>query len=241
MSKMASEGEWVMPGMTVIDFLDLSSVYVEGSLLERDAALVNVGDEINVSSVSGESGSAIVSLVGPMADMMTRTIPFRATLANPEGKWTPGSFVSVSLGDNGGFEALSIPEDAALISGKGAVVWLKVGEGKFAARSVIPGIRQNGRIAILEGLTEMDAVAITGAYLIDSDAQIRNIGKGSHSEHVEKTSLNREVESQNDNPKSQIPNPKSKISYTCPMHPKVISAEPGRCPDCGMFLVEKES
>jgi RND family efflux transporter MFP subunit len=24
--------------------------------------------------------------------------------------------------------------------------------------------------------------------------------------------------------------------YTCPMHPEVVSDEPGRCPDCGMFL-----
>ncbi len=27
--------------------------------------------------------------------------------------------------------------------------------------------------------------------------------------------------------------------YTCPMHPEVQSAEPGKCPKCGMFLVAK--
>ncbi len=29
-------------------------------------------------------------------------------------------------------------------------------------------------------------------------------------------------------------------SWTCPMHPEVISDEPGQCPTCGMKLVEKE-
>lgn len=29
--------------------------------------------------------------------------------------------------------------------------------------------------------------------------------------------------------------------YTCPMHPEVKADEPGRCPECGMDLVEKES
>jgi len=28
--------------------------------------------------------------------------------------------------------------------------------------------------------------------------------------------------------------------YTCPMHPEVISDKPGKCPKCGMNLVEKK-
>lgn len=29
--------------------------------------------------------------------------------------------------------------------------------------------------------------------------------------------------------------------YTCPMHPEVISEKAGKCPKCGMELVEKEN
>lgn len=32
----------------------------------------------------------------------------------------------------------------------------------------------------------------------------------------------------------------AEISYTCTMHPEVISAEPGKCPKCGMDLVKME-
>ncbi|MEO8772260.1 MAG: DUF6799 domain-containing protein [Ferruginibacter sp.] len=30
------------------------------------------------------------------------------------------------------------------------------------------------------------------------------------------------------------------VSYTCPMHPEVISDKPGKCPKCGMALIKKK-
>jgi len=30
------------------------------------------------------------------------------------------------------------------------------------------------------------------------------------------------------------------VTYTCPMHPEVIKDKPGKCPKCGMKLVEKK-
>jgi hypothetical protein len=32
----------------------------------------------------------------------------------------------------------------------------------------------------------------------------------------------------------------AKKVYTCPMHPEVISDKPGKCPKCGMELIEKK-
>jgi hypothetical protein len=31
------------------------------------------------------------------------------------------------------------------------------------------------------------------------------------------------------------------VKYTCPMHPEVISDTPGKCPKCGMKMVEIKS
>src|SRR5688572_11458658 len=36
---------------------------------------------------------------------------------------------------------------------------------------------------------------------------------------------------------AQVP---AATAYTCPMHPDVVSDQPGRCPRCGMSLVEKK-
>lgn len=34
---------------------------------------------------------------------------------------------------------------------------------------------------------------------------------------------------------------KQQVTYTCPMHPEVVSSTPGTCPKCGMLLVRKGS
>ena len=33
----------------------------------------------------------------------------------------------------------------------------------------------------------------------------------------------------------------AQTQYTCPMHPEVVQNEPGKCPQCGMTLVEEGS
>ncbi|MGG7437961.1 multicopper oxidase domain-containing protein [Chryseobacterium arthrosphaerae] len=42
-------------------------------------------------------------------------------------------------------------------------------------------------------------------------------------------------------PKKVTTAAQSESAYTCPMHPEVISDKPGKCPKCGMELVEKEN
>ncbi|MBA4054748.1 MAG: hypothetical protein C0490_08560 [Marivirga sp.] len=43
---------------------------------------------------------------------------------------------------------------------------------------------------------------------------------------------------QHDSTKTQ---PVATVAYTCPMHPDVISDIPGKCPKCGMDLIQKKS
>ena len=39
---------------------------------------------------------------------------------------------------------------------------------------------------------------------------------------------------------SQSPGGTNTVQYTCSMHPDVVQDHPGKCPKCGMDLVEKK-
>ena len=39
---------------------------------------------------------------------------------------------------------------------------------------------------------------------------------------------------------TKIENKEAAKTYTCSMHPEVISDKPGKCPKCGMELIEKK-
>ncbi|RJP82622.1 MAG: efflux RND transporter periplasmic adaptor subunit [Candidatus Zixiibacteriota bacterium] len=182
MDKMAVEGDWIMPGMALFDILDLSEVWVEGVLYENQVGRVQVGDsmEVRVDAYPTEALQGKVSWKAPMLDMMTRTLPFRVTLSNPEGKLKPGMYAEMRLSEAQPFTALAVPASAVLRTGERQVVWVKVGEGRYRPAEVRVGAQVDGQYPVLEGLNAGEEIVVQGGYLIDSDSQLRTMGGSGH-------------------------------------------------------------
>ena len=61
----------------------------------------------------------------------------------------------------------------------------------------------------------------------------------SHTEHAE-NHLSESLSETMDDTHTEHAEKHLDTKYTCPMHPEVVKDEPGSCPICGMFLVEKK-
>lgn len=176
--RLAIEGDYVNVGSPLFVIADLSTVWVEASVYENEFPFVRVGQRAEISSLSypGKTFSSRVSSVYPFLDPKTRTVKIRIELHNPGLMLKPDMLVSARL--MAPLEAvLAVPATAVMDTGKRQVVWVETGSGTFTPRQVKIGARAGGFVQILDGLARGERVAISGGYLLDSEAQF-NFGNG---------------------------------------------------------------
>jgi Cu(I)/Ag(I) efflux system membrane fusion protein/cobalt-zinc-cadmium efflux system membrane fusion protein len=71
-------------------------------------------------------------------------------------------------------DALAIPGNAVLNSGKGQTVFVALGEGRFDPRAVKTGVTdEDGFVQILSGLSEGEQVVTSAQFMLDSESKLR--------------------------------------------------------------------
>ncbi|RIK74666.1 MAG: RND transporter [Planctomycetota bacterium] len=97
--KRIVEGDSVQAGQMLFEVADLSTVWIEGEVYEKDAAMLRRGQtvEATVDAIPGRVFEGRVSLVHPHVQTATRTVRVRFELNNPNHALRPGMFATVSL------------------------------------------------------------------------------------------------------------------------------------------------
>ena len=172
--KQALKGLHVMPGQSLYRVADLSVVWVEADVYERELSAVRPGATatITVDAYPGERFTGRVIYVYPYLDEKTRTNKVRLELANRGGRLKPGMYVNAELHVGAGM-ALTVPTNAVLDSGQEQIVFVAHGDGIFEPRRVKVGRRAGDSVEILEGLKDGEQVATGAAFFLDSESQLR--------------------------------------------------------------------
>lgn len=172
--KTVVQGAYVAPGQTLYRIADLSRVWVDADVYERDTSFVAEGRAATVTldAYPGERFAGRVVYVYPYVDASTRAMKVRLELANPAGRLRPGMFANVELEAPLGVITL-VPTDAVVDSGRRQLVFVAEGDGYFLPRDVRVGHRLGDRVQILEGLEEGEQVAASATFFLDSESQLR--------------------------------------------------------------------
>jgi Cu(I)/Ag(I) efflux system membrane fusion protein len=171
----AREGQKVMPGMPIARIADLSRVWVTVEVPESLASWVKPQGraEARLSALPGRGFEGRVDYVYPGLDTATRTVRARIVFANKDGALKPGMYANVAILAGAQQDALQVPTEAVIRTGKRTVVIVAEGEGRFRPTEVTLGPEHEGTIVILAGLEEGQQVVTSGQFLIDSEASLR--------------------------------------------------------------------
>ncbi|HET9332073.1 MAG TPA: efflux RND transporter periplasmic adaptor subunit [Gemmatimonadota bacterium] len=168
------QGARVGPGMNLYRIADLSTVWVDGEVFEKDLGLVREGQaaRVTVQAYPGDTFRGAVTFVYPTVAMEARTGRVRVALANPGLRLKPGMYAEVELEVSAGDRRLVVPRGAVHATGERSWVFLQTSEGTLVAREVTTGLVAGGDIEILAGLEEGDSVVASANFLIDAESSM---------------------------------------------------------------------
>lgn len=171
-------GEVVSESTAAFTLSDLTRVWATFGVTPKDLKQVVVGRAVKVSAPDlGAQVDGRVSYVGSLLGEQTRAASVRVVLANPDGAWRPGLFVSIDVTAQQGTAQVALPEAAVQTVEDKPSVFVRNDEG-FQVQTVTLGRREGGYVEILQGLDAGTPVAAAGSFILKSE-----LGKSS-AEHA---------------------------------------------------------
>ena len=179
LEKLVQQGQQIMAGDPVLRIADLSTVWVEGEVFERDLASVRVGEvaTVDFQALPGVSRRGRIAYLYPTLDPATRTARVRVELANPDRTLKPGMYATLRFRPAAD-SALTVPRSAVLVTGERALAFLKRPDGAYEPRQVVLGRTTEDRLEILRGLEAGDSVVASGTFLVDAESNLGTIMGG---------------------------------------------------------------
>jgi cobalt-zinc-cadmium efflux system membrane fusion protein len=167
--KLINPGQLLQAGSTpAFTIADLSTMWVEASVFERDLAMVRVGDGADVTT--GASTTPIrgrVAYIAAEVDPSTKATAVRVVVPNPRGLLKKDMYVQVALHASSEEHGILIPVSAVLRDEQNLpFVFVEAPGGGFARRQITVGSRVGDQFDVHAGLKEGDRIIAEGGLFI---------------------------------------------------------------------------
>jgi len=149
--------------------VDLDRVWVDLAVSPADLPFIREGQSVAITSRAiKEKADGKIVFISPLLDKETRSARVVAEIANPDGVWRPGSFVTATIAVEEQPVPLVVPTNAIQTVGGEKVVFVRTSDG-FEKRMVVVG-RSDGRFTeITTGLGPGEIIASTNTFLLKAE------------------------------------------------------------------------
>ncbi len=173
--RQVGPGQYIQAGASnpVFAIGDLSTVWLIAAVPETQVPYIERGQtvEVRVLALPGQLFKAKLTAIGAQVDPVTRRVPVRATIANPDGKLKPQMFASFSIITSGESPAPAVPEEAVVREGDQAHVWVVTQNNTLVIRPIRTGRSSDGWVEVVSGLEPGERVVTRGSLFIDRAAR----------------------------------------------------------------------
>lgn len=166
----AASGEVIEAGHELFTVADLSRVWVQAEVYEKDLGSIRVGQDasIRVDTYPNQTFAGRVTYISDVLDPQTRTARVRCEVENRDMRLKTDMFANVELPTRFSKQALAVPASALQeVEGKN-VVFVQRSPTQFEVRQVEKGVTVNEMTEIVSGLTAGEHVVSQGAFHLKS-------------------------------------------------------------------------
>ena len=172
-ARKVSPGQFVRADNTdpMFSVGDLSSMWMIANAAETDIPLIKVGQDVAVHLMAypREVFRARITYIGASVDPAVHRLTVRAEIPNPENKLKPDMFATFQIMTGGPTPSPSVPAGGVVREGDGTMsVFVTTDRQRLIKRVVKVGLRQDGFVQIVEGLTPGELVATESALFLDN-------------------------------------------------------------------------
>jgi membrane fusion protein, multidrug efflux system len=175
-------GQYLTAGTQIVSLTDLSTLYANFTVTEKDSAALKVGQTVRivVDAYRDRNFEGKITAIEPQIATDTRNIRVQATIENPEHILKPGMFTTTTVVLPDKPPVVTVPETAVDYTLYGDAVFIvtekKADDGKTSLvvvrTFVVTGNRVGGRVEILSGVKPGDRVVSVGQIKLQSGAAV---------------------------------------------------------------------
>ncbi len=177
-----SLGEMVDPSSVIFTIMDLSDVWVEADVYEKDLARIRKGltAEIRIQSYLDKVFTGRVTNISDVLDNNSRTAKVRCSVSNPDGILKPEMFATINIILDKRDGAVLIPKHAVLDDTGKKTVFIACNDcpedmaagksvcGEYDKREIKLGPAHGDKVEVLDGLAPGDMVVTEGHFQLKS-------------------------------------------------------------------------
>jgi RND family efflux transporter MFP subunit len=168
----------VAPGTVLAHVAAGGSLKVEGRAAAADRERLHPGLKVRFAAPGAEkpSGEGVIREVSPVVET-GGTVPLIVEVTNPEGLPAPGEGVELQVELDPRPQALTVPEEALVVSESGSAVFVVDRKMGLVARRrpVETGARGAGRIEVVRGLDPGERLVVGGASLLEDGDRVTEV------------------------------------------------------------------